>query len=158
MIGKITSSFALLNVFYFADTANKPERPPPRPRGGPLRFLFLPVPVLHLRPQLFQRPLLDAGDIASADPAARRRLPLGQGFPPAQAVAQADDLRFPGREARLHQLQGLALQLPAADLLQQVAVLRQRVQQRQPAPVPVRLHVVAEAHVPGGFAPGAQIH
>lgn len=28
MIGKITSSFALLNVFYFADTANVPERPP----------------------------------------------------------------------------------------------------------------------------------
>ena len=75
----------------------------------PLRFLSA-VPAacgrrraLQALPQLFQRPLFDAGYIGPGDAEGRGDLPLGQGDGAPQPVPQADDLGLPGGQALVHQ-------------------------------------------------------
>ena len=72
-----------------------------------------------------------AGYIAPADPAQRGDLPLGEGGPPPQAVAQTDDVGLPPGEAGVHALADLGTGVPQVQFLQHVVVYPHHVYEGQ---------------------------
>ena len=82
---------------------------------------------LQVRPELPQRPFLDAGYIAAADAQAFCHLPLFPGQLTQKAVAQADHLFFLLRQHPLQSIAQKAGVLPGAELLQKVLLPRHHI-------------------------------
>ena len=62
--------------------------------------------------------LMAAGYVRPADAKGGGHFPLGQGDRASQAVAQTDDLRFPGRQVGFDQLMEQQGAVPGVDVLQ----------------------------------------
>ena len=120
----------------------------------------MPRTVLSLlrAPQLFQRPLLQSGDIGSADPALPGGLPLGHRFPAVQSVAQADDLRLALVEATADQRAQAAAELPAADALGHIVLLREHIHDEQAVALAVHIQRVRQAQLARALSLTAEIH
>ena len=79
--------------------------------------------ILHRLLQLRQRFFLNAGYIGTADAAAGSDFPLGLRAAAAQAVAPGQDLLLPRRQHPIHRGVEPAVQLPGAEILEQVKPL-----------------------------------
>ena len=128
-------------------------------KSGGVTFVSPPLSsALHPLPQLPQRPLLDAGDIAAADAEGGGDLPLGQGDGAAEAVAQADDLGFPGGQHLPHQAAELPGALLLVEILQEGILRAHDVDELQGLALHVGLDGVREGHLPLKLPLRAEVH
>lgn len=102
--------------------------------------------------------LVPAGYIAAADAKGRGHLPLGLGEVAAQAVAAADDLGLPLRQAGVHQLPDAHLLLPVRHVREHGVVAAHHVQQAQGVAGVIAVDAVGQGHLALQFFAAAEIH
>ena len=101
---------------------------------------------------------LDARDVAAADAALLRDLPLCQRRAAAQAVAQGDDRLFARRKDLFHDGAQLAVQLACAEILEKILLRADRVHEGQRAAVPPGLDAVRERNILRALSLRTKIH
>ena len=102
--------------------------------------------------------LVPAGYIAAADAKGGGDLPLGQGDGAAEAVAQADDLGFPGGQHLPHQAAELPGALLLVEILQEGILRAHDVDELQGIALLVGLDGVREGHLPLKLPLRAEVH
>ena len=101
---------------------------------------------------------LDARDVAAADAALLRDLPLCQRRAAAQSVAQGDDRLFARRQDLLHDGAQLAVQLACAEILKKILLRADRVHEGQCTAVPPGLDAVRERNILRALSLRTKIH
>ena len=101
---------------------------------------------------------LNAGDIGAGDTALLCHLPLGQGFPAAQPIAQLDHQQFPVRQDLFHGFVEPCGIFPGAEVLKQIVVGADDIHQGEGVAILAGFYVIGQRNVTAGLFLAAKVH